>query len=238
MSVDGTHFPIEEPQPYSTKWSSHKLGGKPGLNYEIGLSIFDSKLLWIHGPTPPGRYNDITVFRSHLKDKIPNGRRVIADLGYRGEVDIVSTKNEFDPHKISEFKDRVMVRHETFNKRIKIFGCMSNKFRHGVKNHKDAFEAICVPSFILHNSEELFRKEDSRCDRMEQAHNVHANKLLADINNQVKTVLLVFQSGVVCTPYDSTSKEGKVKIAIHSLTMDHIIGKNRVDTAHNYFPTH
>ena len=82
MSVDGTHFPIEEPQPYSTKWSSHKLGGKPGLNYEIGLSIFDSKLLWIHGPTPPpGRYNNITVFQSHLKEKIPNGRRVIADLG-------------------------------------------------------------------------------------------------------------------------------------------------------------
>jgi len=109
--------------------------------------------------TPPGRYNDITVFRSHLKDKIPNGRRVIADLGYRGKVDIVSTKNEFDPHEISEFKDRVMVRHETFNKRIKIFGCMSNKFRHGFKNHKVAFEAICV--ILIYEIENGFPLFDS-----------------------------------------------------------------------------
>ena len=29
-----------------------------------------------------------------------------------------------------------------------------------------------------------------------------------------------------------------MKIAIRSLTMDHIIGKNLVDTAHNYFPAH
>jgi hypothetical protein len=39
MSVDGTHCPIEEPHPFSKKWSSHKFGGKPGLNYEIGLKI-------------------------------------------------------------------------------------------------------------------------------------------------------------------------------------------------------
>ena len=96
-----------------------------------------------------------------------------------------------------------------------------------------------MPSFILRNSEELFRMEDSRCDCMEQTHNVHANKILADIiNRQVKTILLVFPSGVVCTPCDSTSKEGKVKIAIRSLTMGYKIGKNCDDTAHNYFPAH
>jgi hypothetical protein len=27
MSVDGTHCPIEEPRPFSTEWSSFKLGG-------------------------------------------------------------------------------------------------------------------------------------------------------------------------------------------------------------------
>ena len=49
--------------------------------------------------------------------------------------------------------------------------------------------------------------EDSRCDRMEQTHNVHANKILADIiNRQVKTILLVFPSGFVCTPCDSTAQ--------------------------------
>ena len=37
LSVDGTHCPIEEPCPFSTIWSSHKVGEKAGLNYKIVL---------------------------------------------------------------------------------------------------------------------------------------------------------------------------------------------------------
>jgi hypothetical protein len=79
-----------------------------------------------------------------LKNKIPAGRKVIADEGYRGESDIISTRNELDPRDIAEFKERVMSRHETFNQRLKNFDCLSTKFRHGVDKHKVAFEAVCA----------------------------------------------------------------------------------------------
>jgi len=144
LSVDGTHCPIEEPRPFSTKWSSFKLGGKPGVNYEIGLSIMESKLVWVYGPTPPGKYNDLEVFRCALKQKLPPGKRAIGDKGYSGEQDFISTCNDLDPRELAAFKERVLARHETFNKRLKIFSCLTTKFRHGVDNHKIAFEAVCV----------------------------------------------------------------------------------------------
>ena len=69
---------------------------------------------------------------------------LIGDKGYRGEPEFVSTSNEFDPKEIADFKNRASARHETFNQRLKTFKCLTEKFRHGVSNHKVAFEAVCV----------------------------------------------------------------------------------------------
>ena len=62
-TVDGTHFRINETHPFQEALSSHKFGRHAGLNYEIALAVWDSKLLWVHGPTKPGLVNDIAVFR-------------------------------------------------------------------------------------------------------------------------------------------------------------------------------
>ena len=70
LSLDGTHCPIEEPRPWSSKWSSHKLGNKAGLAYEVGLRISSPELVWVHGPFPPGEYNDLQIFRDKLKGKL------------------------------------------------------------------------------------------------------------------------------------------------------------------------
>ena len=69
LSIDGTHCPIEEPRPFSTKWSSHKLGKKAGLSYEVGLKISSPELAWVNGPFPAG-YPDINIFCHTLKGKI------------------------------------------------------------------------------------------------------------------------------------------------------------------------
>lgn len=78
LTVDGTHCPIEEPRPFSTMWSSHKLGGDAGLNYEVAISISRAKLVHIHGPTPPGLHNDLQVARAEL---LPKLRRYCDDMG-------------------------------------------------------------------------------------------------------------------------------------------------------------
>lgn len=103
------------------------------------------QLKWVKGPTtPPGEFPNISVFRQELKNKIPPGRKVIADDGYKGEPERISLRNEFDPREIAEFKERVMARHETFNQRLKNFNCLSQRFRHGIERHKVSFEAVCV----------------------------------------------------------------------------------------------
>ena len=63
LSIDGTHCPIEEPRPWSKKWSSHKLGKKAGVNYEIGLRVHKPELacfgLWSCSGRIPYRCCDI-----------------------------------------------------------------------------------------------------------------------------------------------------------------------------------
>ena len=135
MSVDGTHCPIEEPRPFSTIWSSHKLGGDAGVNYEFGLSISRPKLLWLYGPTQPGALNDLQVAEKALipaMREFGNGqRRIIGDgiFGAEHVSDVMCTKNIYDPWEIVNFKNRVSARHEVFNKMVKKFNVFKMKFR-------------------------------------------------------------------------------------------------------------
>jgi hypothetical protein len=146
LSVDGTHCPITEPRPFSSEWSSHKLGGKSGVNYEIGLLIHKPKLVWVEGYTRPGKENDLMVFRRKLLPAIAalgRGRKIIADGIYGAEPDYASIKNTFDPQEIQHFKNRVCSRHENFNGLLKNFHCLTKKFHHGLDLHKICFRAVC-----------------------------------------------------------------------------------------------
>lgn len=162
MSLDGTHCPINEPRPFSKKNSSHKFGGSPGLNYEIGLQINRPRVLWVFGPTQPGDTNDLGVFKSCLKAKMEAYRRevgdrlIIADGIYAPETDLISTKNDFDPPELAKFKDRVGARHEFFNHYVKEFDVTKKRFRHPDDDkhtfHGSCFRAVLsVLSFELDN---------------------------------------------------------------------------------------
>lgn len=169
FTVDGTHFKINEPKPFSTDWSSQKFGGHAGLNYEIALAIWDSKLLWVHGPTKPGVVNNITVFRGDgltksLRGKVDEeelnlGRNIrgIADEGYRGEPEYLSTRNQFDPREVANFKNRALARHENFNAKLKTFDILNGTFRHGPQKQQIAFEAVCaITVYKMEAGEGLF----------------------------------------------------------------------------------
>lgn len=123
---------------------SHK-SNSAGLNYELAISVFSNQLVWMSGPHPAGR-SDIQVFRQEdgLKDKIPAGKKLIADNGYRGERSIISTPNSQDPQ-------------PAFNGKIKNFSALAEPFRHGINKHKIAFEAICIiVQYQLENGSPLF----------------------------------------------------------------------------------
>jgi DDE superfamily endonuclease len=160
MTVDGTHCAIEEPRDKllskNKAFYSFKLN-KAGLNYELGLSIFTNQLIWINGPIPAGT-NDIKVYREHgLQQKIPFGKKIIGDNGYRGEKGTIDTPNKFDCDEVKEFKRRARSRHESINRRIKVFNCLNYRFIHSIKLHQAAFEAVCVIiQYQIENNNPLF----------------------------------------------------------------------------------
>jgi DDE superfamily endonuclease len=157
LSVDGTHCRIKEPRSVPDKdWYSHK-HHKPCLAYELGVNLFESKLVWINGPFKAGE-TDLVIFRKPdgLRTKIPPNRMIIGDRGYVGE-ESISTPNGFDSEVVNQFKRRARARHEDFNGRIKTFAVLSERFRHSVDKHKAVFEAVCVVTqYSMENGHPLF----------------------------------------------------------------------------------
>jgi hypothetical protein len=149
ITVDGTHCWIQEPQHPS--WSqernlySHKYN-KAGLNYELEISLWESRLVWMKGPTKAGG-NDLSVFlqKKGLKKKlIATRKKGIGDGGYGGHPCELSTPNSHDFKEAKKFKSCALKRHEKFNRPTRHFDCLSGCFRHSVDRFKNCFEAVCV----------------------------------------------------------------------------------------------
>ena len=157
LSVDGVHFRTREVRKEpSSSWYSHKHKG-PGLTYELGISIWESKLVWINGPFKAGK-NDIGMFRSEdgLEEKIPENKYVLGDSAYKSSAK-AKVKKRSDSKDLKEFKNRALARHETFNGRIKNFNCLQNRWKHCISKHKSAMEAVCVlVQYDMENGHPLF----------------------------------------------------------------------------------
>jgi hypothetical protein len=147
-SVDGIHCQISEIRTKPDKvWCSYK-NKKPGVVYELAIAVYDSSLVWINGPFPAGT-SDLNVFRAPggLKEQIPQGKRLIADQGYLAEKQLCSLRNPLDTLAVKQLKARAKARHETFNKRLKEWNVLSQRFRStrdSLSKHKTVFEACCV----------------------------------------------------------------------------------------------
>lgn len=161
MSVDGTHCWIEEPiHPefsQDTAFYSHKYN-KAGVNYELGILLWESRLVWMKGPTRAGS-NDITNFATGgLEEKLLlMGKKAIGDNGYSGHQVTISTPNGADPRNVAKFKSRALKRHEKFNGMAKSFDCLQGRFRHSVARFAICFEAVCVIcQYQLENGKPLY----------------------------------------------------------------------------------
>jgi hypothetical protein len=149
ITVDGVHCRTYEARKNPTaKVYSHKTHG-PAVAYELGLAIYEDRLVWINGPFDASTH-DIAMFRSEhdpgsgLMSHIPEGKRAIADSGYKGEPTRVTTHRENHSKEMRKFINRVRARHENFNARIKSFKILSERFRSDRVHHKSAFESVCV----------------------------------------------------------------------------------------------
>jgi hypothetical protein len=116
LIVDGTHCWIQEPK--HATWSqdrsfyTHKYG-KAGINYELAIALFDSKLIWMNGPFKAGEADNRTFKIRGLKQKLQEmNKRGIADGGYPGNPTLLSTPNNHDSKPAKLFKSRALKRHE------------------------------------------------------------------------------------------------------------------------------
>lgn len=152
ISVDGTDMKINEVQhdnePVNKAYYSHKIN-HGAVKYEIALSIFEPRCVWVNGPHPGGKH-DLTILREGgLLDKVALGDLVIADRGYRTSVPHeqrkLSLPNRLGNPEVERLKARARSQQESFNGRIKNFKVLYETYRHDVvTKHKLAFEAVVV----------------------------------------------------------------------------------------------
>jgi hypothetical protein len=153
ISVDGVNYSAwEKKHPTLNKdpaFYDHK-HNSCGYKYEIGLRIYEPKIAWIKGPVRGGK-GDRDIFREDgLKDKLAStpGKMGIADGGYEmretQDKGFLCLPNTMDSRELKHFKSRARCRHETLNGRLNNFKILQDKFRHGMKCHGIAFEAVAV----------------------------------------------------------------------------------------------
>ena len=165
VSVDGVDFEIYEPYPYERNWSrrwySKKFNG-PGIRYEVALAILTGDIVWVNGPYACGLWSDWKIFKEGgLASNLEPNKRVEADDGYQnGDPELVKSKSGIF-HENGGIRNTMRARHETANKRLKQFGALSSKFRHGVSNHGIAFDAVAVLVQLSFNrGETLFQIDE------------------------------------------------------------------------------
>jgi hypothetical protein len=155
-------------QQYScTVWSigslqqSHKYAGKLALRYELSIAILAGNLVWIQGPYPAGKYNDIKIFNSVLRHYLEPGKRVEADKGYVGHADkIKCPDNTCNPEENLAMQAPVRSWHETLNGRLKNWGILAQVYRHDIVAHGTVFHACAVVTQLsIGNGEPLFEVE-------------------------------------------------------------------------------
>ena len=151
VSVDGVDFKVWEKKhptlPYDRGQYSHKYNYGT-LKYEVAIDTQTSKVVWINGPFRGGE-SDKNIYLSALRDKIPDGKKIIVDRVYGSSAQPddhrkLGLPNRMDDQVTAKFKARLRCRHESFNGRLNFFKVLQDTFHHRNESHKDAFLSVAV----------------------------------------------------------------------------------------------
>jgi len=159
LSIDGVQSRTNEPT-HPTKSRDSKASSikfkRSGLNCEIGLALATSNCVWVNASFLAGEPDHVTFVQRGLLDRIPEGKKIIADGVYKGHA-CVTWPNRLDDPEVAKFKRRARMRHEKFNGMLKEFRCIDVRFRHGKEKFEACFEAVCVIcQYQMENGSPLF----------------------------------------------------------------------------------
>ena len=136
---------------YSLLLKAHVHSDQSGIN----------RMGWVRGPKPAGSESDITMFRGGNEEdgqenwdkealyfKIPDGKLVITDSGYKGEPNKIMMATDEMTKEMKGYIGRAKARQETFNGRLKgTFNIRGHRFRH---NQKSAEETMKLHQSVVH----------------------------------------------------------------------------------------
>ena len=142
VTVDGTDFETIEYKPFHPGRMSHKLN-RPGLRYEVAVSIAKCYIVHINGPFLCGEWSDLRIARSFLHSRLLPHEYYLADSGYRCGNGPAITRHELPPNE-RRLYGKLMARHETVNRRFKEFAILREKYRHEEAKHDEVFRCIAV----------------------------------------------------------------------------------------------
>jgi DDE superfamily endonuclease len=145
VTVDGTDCRIFEPKPFSPKWFSHKFNG-PALRYEVAVNIQNGWIVHVNGPFPAGRYSDLKIARERLTTLLENsvceGEMALADGGYQDGYLYFETPTGDNESEDQRMKAIARARHETINRRLKVWRILNNRYHGNIAKHGHIFMAV------------------------------------------------------------------------------------------------
>jgi hypothetical protein len=150
VTVDGTDFRIMEPSPFDPKWLSEKFNG-PGLKYEVAVCIQTGWIVHTNGPYPCGEWHDLTVARDDLCYKLieREDEMALADGGYQDGYNFFETPTGHN-NDDQRMKAVARARHETVNRRFKMWGVLGQRFRGKPQHHSKFFDAVAnLTQFLI-----------------------------------------------------------------------------------------
>ena len=127
---------------FDPKFCSHKFKSN-GLKYEVGVCIQSGNIVWVNGPFRGGE-SDITIARQAVISALDEDEMVEADGGYGGEDFYIKIPKHATTDEQRRIKTITRSRHETANNRLKMFGILRQKYRHGLEKHYMCFRAVAV----------------------------------------------------------------------------------------------
>lgn len=140
--------------PLEPAYFSHKFKDA-GVRYDVALNIATGDIVYWGGGYPAGQYPDLVIARMGIIPLLRPGEKIIADKGYADtNYFIFPTDLRGDNSLIK----KVTARHENINARLRCWGFLRNRFRHGVMMHNKYFSAVMeIEQFKLKHGNKMQR---------------------------------------------------------------------------------
>ncbi|KAJ3253937.1 hypothetical protein HDU77_004327 [Chytriomyces hyalinus] len=141
--VDGVDMMVSEARPLDKDLFSHKFK-RAGYRYQVAVALGTSKIVYVGGGVPCGKWPDLTLVRQTLLKYIEPHEKVAADQGYVGDprlmirVPVTSVNNVNHNFNLKQMG----AWHETVNRWFKDFQILNSLFQSDQNSHARIFKAV------------------------------------------------------------------------------------------------